>query len=784
MFAVRSRRQTFTPQYSAALTADLSLAWAVDGTQLHVEVVLQREGWLSLGFHAPGGGMTNSLALILSPTATVPLDEFTISGRSSAAIARRTTGRQLLEFQWQQADGVTTMECTLDVAGGTPAVASEVTFLWAYGASNSFIKHLARAPFTINLTSGAVNGVLPTPSPSPTPTITASPAVATTALPSASATPSPSRTPSPTPAFIADHTASLDSALSMRWRFVGGNFTAQVTLTREAWVAYAFRTGGNMPGSDAVLLSPLEAAVRHVRISGRSAADVQAVPAAENMLLDSTYAVADGTTTLQFTLAAAAVADAAADTDALWAYGTSTAFSLHDERRAVKINYNTGKVTSEWDVLHVTHGAIMVVAWAVLIPMGIFSAAFCPRHANRHRHAGKPLWFTLHRWLQVLGVLSTVASAALVYTTVKGDHLSRTHHRLGLGTLILAVLQPLNAVIRPSPPRRGHPRSRCRCLWEVVHKPVGYFAAVVGLYTIDSGLHTIEPPTSSQTRLLYRLYVGVLAGAWLILSLSRLRSCLAPAENVDLDSAKSRDRHRRKDHVVPDVSGDAHRGPRRSPSRRHLETLDHDRTSRQHHGAAPRPISRGGTLKNVKTVTVKTANAGAGSASPTADPPRKPSTRALSPSPAMSPGHGSTRDSRSKTPVMREATQRSLLSPSRRVQLTGRAGLDGGTGGSGRTISFADTADASPASSSRHSDATRKDDGVRASSRVSTRRHVDSVGSPAGSSGARSRSRSRSKSRKHKKKKRKDRKDRKDRKEKRDDRDKRRTGSGGGDGNE
>jgi hypothetical protein len=77
---------------------------------------------------------------------------------------------------------------------------------------------------------------------------------------------------------------------------------------------------------------------------------------------------------------------------------------------------------------------------------------------------GPPIWFKWHRRLQVVGLLFTVIAfiIALAMTAdVNKQHFGNSHAKLGLAVTIFALLQPLNAFIRPKPqPRTTNRKAR------------------------------------------------------------------------------------------------------------------------------------------------------------------------------------------------------------------------------------------------------------------------------------------------------------------------------------
>ena len=94
---------------------------------------------------------------------------------------------------------------------------------------------------------------------------------------------------------------------------------------------------------------------------------------------------------------------------------------------------------------------------------------------------GKDLWFVLHRSLMTLTVLLSIAAVILVMVEAKLDPLSLSSLRLnahpvvGLLCVLLAILQPIMAALRP------HPGAERRPLFNWAHWGVGNSSYTLGL---------------------------------------------------------------------------------------------------------------------------------------------------------------------------------------------------------------------------------------------------------------------------------------------------------------
>lgn len=103
----------------------------------------------------------------------------------------------------------------------------------------------------------------------------------------------------------------------------------------------------------------------------------------------------------------------------------------------VKLFYtgsSSSSSSSKFDQLKVTHGALAIIGWGVLLPVGAVIARYCRQW--------EPQWFHLHLFFQLtgytIGVFTVVVGMSLYYQT----HSNVTAHRdLGIFLLVLGTLQ-------------------------------------------------------------------------------------------------------------------------------------------------------------------------------------------------------------------------------------------------------------------------------------------------------------------------------------------------------
>ena len=176
------------------------------------------------------------------------------------------------------------------------------------------------------------------------------------------------------------------------------------------------------------------------------------------------------------------------------------------------------------DTVHLVHGALMFAAFGLLMPAGAMVARFAKTLSTA--------WFTVHRGVQVVAVVVAAAGLGLIIykTNQQGlPHFDNTHARVGLAAACMAFVQPVVAWLRPG---KGTPG---RLTWFDFHFVLGWGATAVGAAAIVLGLKRFGA-TGPVIDAFYG-YVGVLAGAIVVLSLFMRRKASAPAYKgrTDLD---------------------------------------------------------------------------------------------------------------------------------------------------------------------------------------------------------------------------------------------------------
>ena len=175
-------------------------------------------------------------------------------------------------------------------------------------------------------------------------------------------------------------------------------------------------------------------------------------------------------------------------TNFIWAFGGihgsadangAYTMSYHGlQARGVKmIDLMDGEnVNPATDIRKQIHAALMILSFGIFIPGGAVVAIFFKK-SNPDGSATR-----LHKTLQSTGIICGIMGVVTAFLYVPaGNHLTKPHHILGITTITLALLQPLNAFFRPH-------ASEGRVAWKWVHRLGGSGTLICGIVNIFLGI--------------------------------------------------------------------------------------------------------------------------------------------------------------------------------------------------------------------------------------------------------------------------------------------------------
>ena len=179
----------------------------------------------------------------------------------------------------------------------------------------------------------------------------------------------------------------------------------------------------------------------------------------------------------------------------------------------------SGAATHDIAPMVAWHARLMVLAWSVLIPLGVIVARFYKVTPRQDFPAilDNPTWWHGHRALQYTGVALSIFAVLLIASF----QLVSMHAIAGYILLLLGLLQILGALVRGSKggPTDTHMRgdhfdmTRHRRMFEWLHKRMGYAALALAVLTTALGLALADAPRwmALAITLWWLLLIGVFA---------------------------------------------------------------------------------------------------------------------------------------------------------------------------------------------------------------------------------------------------------------------------------
>jgi hypothetical protein len=171
----------------------------------------------------------------------------------------------------------------------------------------------------------------------------------------------------------------------------------------------------------------------------------------------------------------------------LYAYGplaSDGSLQIHDSHYAFPSPFVAG-VSGDTPLasrpqLANAHGAIQVIGWGLLLPIGALLARYC--------RAWDPIWFYLHVTFQIIGFMFVIAGIGTGLVLSKRVRPSRfyTHQALGITVFFLACLQVLALLFRPKKD------AKLRQFWNWYHECVGRIALILAVGNIFLGMHMAD----------------------------------------------------------------------------------------------------------------------------------------------------------------------------------------------------------------------------------------------------------------------------------------------------
>jgi len=499
--------------------------WANGKDTVTVVYRVPARAWAAIGFSDNGGQMVGSEAVIALPDSGQVL-KYNLNAKSPQGVNPMPEYQQtLIESGISQDATTTTMAFTKIMVepGEIPILAGQNTFLGAWGSSNTLGIHSNRQPFGLDLTTGlfvdVING-------------------------NGGGVPPPAQ--QEPPAQVDNNLAAVNqdgftavnlqgqlqgSTLQFRVNLndanAGGEDTVTVvyTIPQVAWCAIAVSdNGGFMIGSEAIIALPDTGEVLKYNLDAKSVPGVVPMPENQQTLIDASVTQDGVSTTLTFTKLMVEDGEIPISNGAntfLGAWGSANTLGIHAIRDSFEIDLSSGGINSDLQVrkqaFWKAHGLFAGIAWGLLSPLAISASVL------RKLFKDGPLWFKIHRGLNMCVVLFTVAAFLLAVIAINletpegasPNHFSREstskHRLIGLVIFIIAFIQALLGIFRPHVPDAGEKKPLKRYLWELAHKGLGYICLGLAVFQVQSGIQIYQTIFAGSGEFLHIVFWTVFA---------------------------------------------------------------------------------------------------------------------------------------------------------------------------------------------------------------------------------------------------------------------------------
>ncbi|PWA93505.1 DOMON domain, Cytochrome b561/ferric reductase transmembrane, DM13 domain protein [Artemisia annua] len=194
-----------------------------------------------------------------------------------------------------------------------------------------------------------------------------------------------------------------------------------------------------------------------------------------------------------------------------WSSNHLTQNNMHSRTstKPVRISLIRGSAEAEEDLRPVlaVHGFMMFLAWGEFFPFGIVAARYM-------KHLSGDVWFKIHVYSQSSGLSIAFLGILFAVAELRGLNIHFLHVKVGILTLILGCIQPINAYLRPKRTNIDEGPLPQRLVWEYIHTYVGRFAVFIGIFAIFSGMKHLGERYDGENirKLMWALLVWVMVG--------------------------------------------------------------------------------------------------------------------------------------------------------------------------------------------------------------------------------------------------------------------------------
>jgi hypothetical protein len=535
-------------QGNVVLTDGFSLSQVMNTEEQTVTVQLtyQGQGWIGMGF---GTGMLNTVAVIGFPDENPAL--YTLGGYDRASVTELDDQSALRDRDFTQTETESILTFTLSLTenvGINLMAGEETSIIAAFGMSNTLDYHSFRTVQRVTFTECA--GGMPTDS-----MATPAPVAGEDSMPSVE---SPVEAPvaAPVSSPVASDSAPAEGVISIgngatlftEANEEQGTIFFEIVYEGQGWIGFGVSPGQTMAGSEVIIGVPGSAVGptnpgKYV-LSSQSLAGVTLLPSEQQTLIDATIEQNETHTVLRYSKLMEEDGEFSLSADEpnpfVFATGISNALGNHNQRFTFSASVGgsaSGFSSEPRRELWAAHGALMTIAWGILVPLAISCSLL------RDLIPGpEGLWFRLHQFLNSLAITFTIVGFAIAVYAINDqsegepEHFddSPKHKLIGLIIFILAVVQGLIAAFRPHLPKadkneenveQPKEKSTLRFIWEIKHRVVGFTLLGLSWYNVDSGLKLFADLFQEDDMgIVFWVVVGVISGlAILLFAFTKLR---------------------------------------------------------------------------------------------------------------------------------------------------------------------------------------------------------------------------------------------------------------------
>jgi hypothetical protein len=318
---------------------------------------------------------------------------------------------------------------------------------------------------------------------------------------------------------------TLSRPVSGNGRNITIKFGLSGTIKDDEWLALGFpETPGQMVGSTAQVLiscapesSPELCSSENIQqgvvlkdffLGGKSS---RAVVPPGQLALSNVEARNDGSGNAQgnFTVSLPAASVNNGQLNILYAKGTlnptSGLLQQHTIRGAASLDLASGASTSTTDTSAEAkkdaHAWLMAIGWTVILSGAVVARSF--------RSLG-PIWFRIHRAMQVFGLICVLTAFILIFSALGGNKTTYTlHFNLGVAATTLGLAQLSALLFRP------HLDSRYRRAWALGHHWIGRSAILLAVANIYYGIINVKQ-VGSWAVISYSIVFGLILGVGIL----------------------------------------------------------------------------------------------------------------------------------------------------------------------------------------------------------------------------------------------------------------------------